>query len=64
MDIFLGICLFRLADTDILNKNGDAFDLVLVLLFAIVCLVFPIFSLVFLFKKHDVFYSAYIRDKT
>ena len=63
MDLILGISLWMRADTD-WHKNGDAFDYVFVIIFSIICLAYPIFSFVFLYKNHDKFYAAHIRDKS
>jgi len=51
------------ADTD-WNKNGDFYDYGLVIFFFIVCIAYPIFSFVFLYKNHDKFYAAHMIDKS
>ena len=63
MDLIISISLWMRADTD-WHKNGDAYDFGFVIFFSIVSLAYPIFSLVFLYKNHDKFYAAYIRDKS
>ena len=63
MDLILGISLWMRADTDY-NNNGDMTDLIFVVLFGIISLVYPVASLIFLRKNHTRFYDAYVRDKT
>ena len=59
----MGISLWMRADTDF-DKNGDFYDCLLVVIFSLIIIVYPIACLIFLYKKHNSFYNAYIRDKS
>ena len=49
MDLVMGITLWMRADTDF-SKSGDATDLVFVVIFSLVVIVYPISGLIFLIK--------------